>query len=360
MISRYQFASVAATVVVFLTCGAFAMAEDGWVQFEGGDGLGAGKKIVLVSGDEEYRSEEAMPMLAQILSVHHGFDCTVVFSMSPDGKFVDPNNGDSLEGIEALKFADLMIIATRFRHPSEHAMNYIDEYLSKGKPVIGLRTATHGFNGIKGKYSHYNNGYKGDKAKWADGFGRFVLGEKWISHHGHHKHQATGGIIVESAKDHPILRGVDEKTIWGPSDVYGVRLPLPGDSQPLVLGAVLEGMEVGDKPIAGEDDPKKKNDPMMPVVWTKTYDSDSGVKGRVLNTTMGAATDFVEPGLRRIVVNGVFWALGMESQIPLESKIDFVTDYKPSAYGFTPNDGKYWKEKNIKPSDFALETSASH
>ena len=330
-----------------------ALAVDGWVQMDGGDGPGKGRNIVLISGDEEYRSEEAMPMLAQILSTHHGFDCTVVFSMSPDGQYIDPNNGDSLEGIEALKFADLMIIGTRFRHPDEATMSYIDEYLSKGKPVIGLRTATHGFNGIKGKYSYYNNGNKSDR--WEDGFGRHVLGEKWISHHGHHKRQATGGIIVKSMADHPVLRGVDENTIWGPSDVYGVRLPLPGDSQPLVLGAVLEGMEPGDKPITGENDPKKKNDPMMPVVWTKTYESDSGVRGRVLSTTMGAATDFVEPGLRRIVVNGAYWALGLEDHIKPDANIDFVTDYDPSAYGFTPNDGVYWREKNMKPSDFALE-----
>lgn len=349
MIRRFAY------VLLVLVFGTAAVAEDGWLKLEGGDGPGAGKHVVLVSGDEEYRSEEALPMLAQILSAHHGFDCTVVFSMSPDGTFVDPNNGSSLEGIEALESADLMIIATRFRKPSDEAMKYIDEYLAKGKPVIGLRTATHGFNGIKGKYAHYNNGYNGDKAGWKDGFGRYVLGEKWISHHGHHGKQSTGGKIVESMKDHPILSGVDEKTIWGPSDVYGVRLPLPGDSQPLVLGAVLEGMKPGDKPISGEGDPKKKNDPMMPVVWIKTYKSSSGVAGRVMNTTMGAATDFVEPGLRRIVINGVYWALGMESQIKADANIDFVTDYQPSNFGFTPKDGKYWKAKDIKPSDFALE-----
>ena len=133
---------------------------------------------------------------------------------------------------------------------------------------------------------------------------------------------------------------------------------MPGDSKPLVLGAVLKGMNVGDKPISGDDDPEKKNDPMMPVVWTKTYESPSGVSGRVMNTTMGAATDFVEPGLRRIVVNGTFWALGLESHIKPDAKIDFVTEYNPSAYGFTPNDGKYWKEKDMQPSDFALESIA--
>ena len=125
------------------------MAEDGWVHMKGGDGPGKGKHVVLISGDEEYRSEETMPMLAQILSVHHGFDCTVLFSMSEDGKYVDPNNGGSLEGTQALATADLMIIATRFRHPDAEAMKHIDQYVQSGKPIIGLRTATHAFNSLK-------------------------------------------------------------------------------------------------------------------------------------------------------------------------------------------------------------------
>lgn len=328
-----------------------AWAVDGWVRFEGGDGPGHGKNIVLVAGDEEYRTEETMPMLAQILSVRHGFDCTVVFSMSEDGTYIDPNNGSSLEGIEALADADLMIIGTRFRHPSDDAMKAIDDYIQKGKPIIGLRTATHAFNGIQGKYARYNNGYDGEP--WKYGFGRAILGEKWISHHGRHGSQSTGGVIVKEAADHPILRGVDEQTIWGPSDVYGVRLPLPGDSQPLVLGAVLEGMQPGDEPIEGE-----KNDPMMPVVWTKTYKSPSGAVGKVVNTTMGASQDFVEPGLRRIIVNAVYWALDMEDQIRPDANIDFVTDYQPSRFGFKKKDGPYWKEKALKPADFALKPGA--
>lgn len=349
MPNQFRFTCLCMIVTFFAST---ALAVDGWLQLDGGDGPGQRKNIVLISGDEEYRTEESMPMLARILSVHHGFDCTVVFSMSPDGQYIDPNNGKSLEGIEALKFADLMIIGTRFRKPNDDTMKYIDDYVQSGKPIIGLRTATHAFNGIKGKYAHYNNGYGGEH--WKGGFGREILGEKWISHHGRHKKQATGGVIVESQREHPILRGVKASDVWGPSDVYGVRLPLPGDSEPLVLGAVLEGMEVGDKPA---DSPK--NDPMMPVVWTKTYTSDQGKTGRVVNTTMGASTDFILPGLRRIIVNSVFWTLGMEDAITPDLNVDFVGDFQPTKYGFTPNDGIYWKEKNQKPSDWALPSKAS-
>ena len=149
----------------------------------------------------------------------------------------------------------------------------MDDYLKTGKPVIGLRTATHAFAGLKGKFAHYNNGHRGDK--WPDGFGREILGEKWIKHHGHHGRQSTRGIIPNSAQNHPIVTGIKYGEIWGTSDVYGVRLPLPGDSQTLVLGQVLKGMQPDDDAVEGE-----KNDPMMPVAWSKTYRSEDGMRCR--------------------------------------------------------------------------------
>ena len=109
-------------------------------------------------------------------------------------------------------------------------------------------------------------------------------------------------------------------------------------------------MNVGDKPIPGP-----KNDPMMPIVWTKSYKTDAGKNGKVVNTTMGASMDFVEPGLRRIVVNSVYWLLDMD--VLQDAKIDFVTEFNPSMFAFHPEkrEPEYWKNRNVKPSDFALE-----
>ncbi|MDI9444792.1 MAG: hypothetical protein QM844_11560, partial [Planctomycetota bacterium] len=90
-------------------------AADPWVVFPGGDGPGKGKHIVLIAGDEEYRSEEAMPMLGKLLSVRHGFKCTVLFSINPQDGTIDPVNQKNIPGLENLQTADLMIIATRFR-----------------------------------------------------------------------------------------------------------------------------------------------------------------------------------------------------------------------------------------------------
>ena len=60
-----------------------------WLTYAGGDGPGKGKHIVLIAADQEYRSEQAMPMMAGILSKHHGFDCTVLFCVNDKGE-VDP------------------------------------------------------------------------------------------------------------------------------------------------------------------------------------------------------------------------------------------------------------------------------
>ncbi len=304
-----------------------ALAADPWVVYKGGEGPGKGKHVVLISGDEEYRSEEALPQLAKILAKHHGFTCTVLFAIDNEGS-IDPNQSDNIPGLEALRKADLMIIATRFRDLPDDQMKEVVDYVESGRPVIGMRTATHAFN-IKGgkkyaKYSH-NSKVKG----FEGGFGRQVLGETWISHHGNHGKESTRGIIAPGETGHPILRGIKDGDVWGPTDVYGVRLPLPGDSKPLVLGQVVEDMTSTGKPVEG-----KKNDPMMPVAWVKTYTGEAGKAARVFTTTMGAATDLESPGTRRMLVNAVYWAVGLEDQIRPDGNVAIVGEYKPRKFGF--------------------------
>lgn len=320
-----------------------AVADDPWVVYQGTDGIGKGKHIVLISGDEEYRSEEALPQLGKILAKHHGFKCTVLFAIEPDTGLIRPNVNNNIPGLEALKTADLMVIFTRFRNLPDEQMKHIAEYVESGKPVVGLRTATHAFN-ISGSktYAKYHWQAKGD---WEGGFGRYVLGETWISHHGAHGAQATRGIIVNDEKDHPILRGIKDGDVFGPTDVYGVRLPLSGDSKPLVLGQVVDGMKFDDKPYTGG----KKNDPMMPVAWVKTFKVAAG-SGRVFTTTLGASQDLQYEGTRRLIVNGCIWALGLESRIPDKSKVDLVGDFNPSPFRFV----KEWKG-STRPADLKID-----
>ena len=121
------------------------MNDELWLEFKGTDGPGARKRIVRVSGDEEYRSEEALPVLAKVLSTHHGFDCTVLFAIDPKTGEVDPLTQTNIPGLSALDTADLMIIATRFRELPDEQMKHIVDYVNSGRPIMGLRTATHAF-----------------------------------------------------------------------------------------------------------------------------------------------------------------------------------------------------------------------
>lgn len=311
------------------------------VVYEGGDGPGNGKHIVLVSGDEEYRSEEALPQLGKILSTHHGFKCTVLFAIDPSDGTINPTVSN-IPGLDALDTADLLVIFTRFRDLPDEQMKHLVDYIESGRPIIGIRTATHAFNTKSQKYGKYT--WTSNEKGYEQGFGRQVLGETWISHHGKHGSQSTRGILAPGQEKHPILRGIEDGDIWGPSDVYGVRLPLPGDSQPLVLGAVLEGMKLDDKPVAG-----KQNDPMMPIAWTKTYTGTSGKPARVFCSTIGAANDLTAAGTRRLLVNACYWAVGLEEKIPNESNVELVGEYEPSNFSF----GGY--KKGVKPEAHALK-----
>jgi len=114
-----------------------------WVLYEGRDGPGEGKHIVLISGDEEYRSEEALPMLGKILAVHHGFKCTVLFAVDPQTGEINPQIQTNIPGLHNLETADLMVIFTRFRELPDEQMRYIVDYMNSGGRVVGLRRATH-------------------------------------------------------------------------------------------------------------------------------------------------------------------------------------------------------------------------
>jgi len=310
------------------------------IVLEGDAGPGKGKQIVLVSGDEEYRSEQALPQLAKILAIRHGFKCTVLFAINRKDGTIDPDQRDNNPGLEAVDSADLMIIFTRFRDLPDEQMKHIVDYVDSGRPIVAMRTATHAFDLKTSKtYQHYSWNSK----VWDGGFGRQVLGETWIDHHGHHGKQSTRGIIAKGQENHPILRGIQDGEIWGLTDVYEVRLPLPGDSQPLILGQVLEGMQPTDPPVAG-----KQNVPMLPVAWVKSYTGKQGHSARVFTTTMGAAQDLQNEALRRLIVNACFWALLMEDKIPARTNVDLVGEYQPLPFKF----GGF--AKGIQPSDLLV------
>lgn len=296
-----------------------------WLHLPGAEGPGKGKKIVLIAGDQEYRSEEVLPQLARILSQRHGFDCTVLFCVDPQDGTVNPNI-PNIPGLSQLKDADLVLFFTRWLDLPDPQVKAILDYADSGRPMIGIRTSTHTFKLSSPTYRQWT--WDSKEPGYEGGFGRLVFGETWYTHHGEHGKQGTRGIFAPGSEGHPILRGIQRGSIFGPTDVYGVRLPLPGENQHLVLGEVTESLEPNSPPVPA------KNTPMMPIAWTRTYRGPSGRAARVFTSTLGASTDFAYEGTRRLLVNAVYWALGMERQIPARSNVDLVGEYHPTMFRF--------------------------
>ena len=250
-----------------------------------GTGLGAqaptapgrAPHVVFVTGDDEYRSEISMPMIAAILEKRHGMRTSVAYAKPT------PQTKDHIEGLEALATADLMVMFLRYRALPDAALNQILTYVKSGKPLVGFRTSTHAFNYPAGSPHTDLN----------DGFGLDVWGQKWITHHGHTS--TTTVALRPEAASHPILRGVTP--FPAKSWLYHV-LPLNGPATLLLDGTAVNS----EKAQKAEQFP-----PVQPVAWTREH-----AGGRVFFTTLGHPGDFEQPSMRRLVVNGILWALGRE------------------------------------------------
>ncbi len=171
-----------------------------WLTYEGKRGPGEGKHIVLIAADQEYRSEQSMPMMAKILAEKHGFDCTVLFSVNEKGE-ADPTLKirweqkdviHNIPGLEHLKKADLMILFSRLITLPDEQVQHIIDFVDSGKPIIGLRTANHGFLGFP--YT-----LEGKKVN----FGDDVLGGSFRGHHGNWHADSTRGISHRRVEGSP-------------------------------------------------------------------------------------------------------------------------------------------------------------
>jgi hypothetical protein len=311
-----------------------ATAED-WVVYEGKSGPGKGKHIVFIASDHEYRGEETCPAIARILAYRYGFKCTVLFGLDKDG-YIQAGSS-RIPGMAALDNADMMFLFLRFVAPDDATMKPFISYLDRGGPVLGLRTTTHAFNGLKGDNSKYN--YNSRDKSYDYGFGRQVLGETWrppnAGHYGRNHKYSTRMFGVPEQANHPVLRGV--KDMHAMAGAYSAQ-PLPNS---VILGKnqVLDSMKPDGKPLA--------NKPPSPAIWVRTYKSTSGKEGRVFASTQGGSEDILSEGVRRVIINGVFWCMGLEKDIKADMDVAFVGPYHPVTFSF----GGY--RKKVKPADIA-------
>ena len=307
-----------AVVVASVALGALVARAEPWVVYEPKPGTANGKHIVLMSGDEEYRSEEGLPQMGKILSQRHGFRCTVLFSQDADGT-INPNNQTNIPGMHLLASADLVVNQFRFRELPDADMKHFVDYLASGKPMFVVRTATHAFNYERNKQSPYA------KYSWTakgGGFGGMTVGETWTYHHGNHGGEATRGVIDGRNRSHPILRSVTD--VFGPTDVYGVNADFPADATVLLHGQVLKGMKPDDGPNLSKA--------IMPLVWMREVPAGEGRKAKVLCSTIGAATDLLSEDLRRLFVNASYHLTGLD--VPKKADVTVVGEYTPTPFGF--------------------------
>jgi hypothetical protein len=321
-------------LALFLQLATFAVA--GPLVYEGTEGPGKGKHIVFIASDHEYRGEETSPAIARILAKRYGFKCTVLFGLDENGH-IKAGSSD-VPGIEVLKDADLMFCFMRFLRPNDAWMKHFAGYLDRGGPVLGLRTTTHAFNGLKGKYANFNYNSRNESFDW--GFGRQILGETWrpregAGHYGSNHRYSTAMFVVPEHKDHPVVRGV--KDMHALAGAYSA-VPIEGS---IILGKnqVLDSMKPDGKPLA--------NKPPSPSIWVREYKSASGKKGRVFASTQGASEDIISEGVRRCIINGVFWCMGMEKEIKADMNVDFVGPFQPTPFSFNG------EAQNVKPADLA-------
>ena len=300
--------------------------------FQGTDGPGKGKHLVFLAGDHEYRSEESLPALARLLAKHHGFKCTVLFNIDKEGN-IGAGEPQNMPGMEALDTADLAVVFLRFQSFPKEQMQHFDAYLNRGGPVIGLRTATHGFKmGADDAFAKYS--YNSKVAGYELGFGHQVLGQTWVGHYGQNHRQSTRIAIVPEKAAHPILRGV--KDIWVQVGGYVGK---PTDGEILTLAQPLNGMT--------PDSPADATKPPQASEWTRSYKSASGKTARVFTSLYGTSEDITNEGYRRMLVNSCFWALGLEAGIKPDLNIAFVGPFKPNTF----NGGGY--ARGIKPEMYA-------
>jgi len=312
-----------------------ASAQDGqWLTFEGAaDQPGAGKHIVLIAGDEEYRTEESCPMLAKILSKRFGFKTTVLFPINPEGGFVDPHFQKNIPGMEAINSADLVIIGTRFRDLPDAQIKPFADYLNAGKPVFGFRTATHGFKTAN----------KTGNINW-ENFGPDILGEGWAGHYGKHMKEGARGVIHPPHAKNPILNGVGE--IFAESDVYGVQRVTTDNAQVLVHGLVTDSLDPASPNAKGKD-------PQVSV-WLREYKTPDGKPGTALCSTFGSSCDLDDEDLRRLFINAAFHLTGLK--VPDKADVSYIDPFEASAYANNKT-SEYYQKLNFKPADYGYGKS---
>ncbi len=273
--------------------------------------------VVFIIGDHEYRSEESMPMIGGILERELGAKISYCFAMD-DNRTLNPSREDHIDNLKALKTADLVVFFTRFRALPDNELKYITDYVESGKPVVGFRTSTHTFLYKDNAKKEYLNN------EWA----AKLFGQQWVTHHGHFDDGKNPLTSVSIIKPHSILNSIK------PFDAYSWLYHVDGGDWKLngACDLLLQG-----KALKTSHETELDKFPISnPVAWTKTYTGKSKKTARVFFTTLGHPYDFKNENMRKLAVQGMYWALGKENLIPKNGlNVTPISEYNPSNSGMS-------------------------
>jgi putative heme-binding domain-containing protein len=212
-------------------------------------------KVLLISGSFEYKSAESLEGFQKYLEANYPVECVRAFAKNDKDK--------DFPGLDQLEKCDVAIFFTRRLQVDGDSLALVKKYVEAKKPVVGIRTASHGFQ------------------NWLE-FDKLVLGGDYKGHFGQN---IECDITIEpKAKDHPVLKGV--KPFQTKGGLY--KNPMVSDDVTVLLrGKITEGSE--------------------PVAWVREKDGR-----RVFYTSLGTVDDFKDPNFQRLVVNGLAWATKSE------------------------------------------------
>ena len=230
--------------------------------------------LVLLVAEDEYKTEESLPKFA---SQYLGRDYRVSFVFGSDS-----DRGD-IPGIEALDQADALLVSVRRRPLPAAQLDHVRRFVAAGKPVIGIRTASHAFAPSIGKPLEEG------LSKWAD-FDQQVLGGNYVNHHANDLQPRV--TIAAGSEHHPVLANISLGQYVSPGSLYKVSPLLPG-TQPLLVGTV-------------------PGFPSEPVAWTRVR-ADGG---RSFYTSLGHVGDFSQPAFGQLLFNGINWACNVTGTPP--------------------------------------------
>ncbi|MCC6510391.1 MAG: isochorismatase family protein [Pirellulaceae bacterium] len=221
-------------------------------------------RLAILIAEDEYETEITLPEF--VASHLGGYRVQLVFG--------DAQAQGVLPGIEQIASADALLVSMRRRPIQADQLAVVRQFVDAGKPVIGIRTASHAFC-LRDKPPATG------LAEWRE-FDGEVLGGSYTNHYGNNDHPQIS--VVQSPADTPLAQSLKGLSFVSTGSLYKV-LPLGAGTQPLLMGAIA-------------------NQKPEPVAWTNVRAGG----GRTFYTSLGHKGDFAQDAFRLLLANGIHWA----------------------------------------------------